>query len=100
MKLKTLNDFLEPLYKTLEELNQKIINLKDKPSDEHTILMMTHSSICGEIRAYQNSKEEAIKWVKDCNCYAGKNKTIVALGYCNACLRTIMMNNITEEDLE
>jgi len=65
MKLKTLKDFLEPLYLELEKINQKIVSLKEKPSEEHTILMMTHSSITGQIRAYENSREEAIKWCKE-----------------------------------
>ena len=38
-------------------------------------------------------KKEAIKWVLDCAMCQNKHR-------CLACLRTMEMNNITEEDLK
>ena len=55
----------QEIIKEIERLNQAIITCKEKPSDEHTILMMTHSSLCGELRGIQSQKQKIIEEINN-----------------------------------
>ena len=52
---------IKELEAEIMKLNEEIIALKEKPSEEHTIFMMTHSSLCGEARG----KEDVLKLIDE-----------------------------------
>ena len=53
----------------------------------------------GHIPDTQELRQEAIKWIKNCGCYKGKNKSF-AFNNCDACLRFMNFFNITNEKLK
>jgi len=71
-------------------MTEKLKTLKDLPNEYNAwgnIDCPTGQRLMEELRA------EAVKWVKNCE-YCG------ARPRCRACLRTMEMNNLTEEDLK